>query len=201
MKTGETKVEHFHLTIRGKENVGRLQVAVDDAFLVRRGQAVGNGGSDLHRLAPRQRSAFEPRAECLSVEQFHDRVDPLVGATNIVNGQDVGMRERRNRPSLTLEALARVGTCRRPVAHYLDRDIALEPRVVGSIHLAHPARADRGHNLIGAEAGARGQRHHVSPRLERRRGYDLTCSPVDVDGSSCDARKISSTGPITMRSP
>ncbi len=36
----------------------------------------------------------------------------------------------------------------------LDRDCALEPRVAGFVDLAHAARAERGHDFVGAETGA-----------------------------------------------
>ena len=34
----------------------------------------------------------------------------------------------------------------------LDRDAAVEARIVGLVDLAHAARAQRGHDLVGAEA-------------------------------------------------
>ena len=40
----------------------------------------------------------------------------------------------------------------------LDRDRALEPRVLRLVDLAHPARADRRDDLVGAEAGAGSER-------------------------------------------
>ena len=45
------------------------------------------------------------------------------------------------------------------LGQYLDRDVATEPRVAGTIHLAHAARAERRDDLVGAEANARGQGH------------------------------------------
>jgi hypothetical protein len=40
----------------------------------------------------------------------------------------------------------------------LQRDIAIEPRIARAI-LAHPARADEGDDLVGAESSPRGKRH------------------------------------------
>ena len=40
---------------------------------------------------------------------------------------------------------------------HLDRDLASEPRVAGAIHLAHAAGAERGDDLVGAEAGTGGE--------------------------------------------
>ena len=40
---------------------------------------------------------------------------------------------------------------------HLDRDVAAEAGVPGTEHLPHAARAERGQDLIGAEAGAGGE--------------------------------------------
>ena len=42
----------------------------------------------------------------------------------------------------------------------LDRDLAIELGVAGAIDLAHPAGAERGENLVGAEARAGREGHH-----------------------------------------
>ncbi len=47
---------------RGEEDVVRLQVAVDDAFLVERRQPIGNLAEDLQRLAEGRRPARETRS-------------------------------------------------------------------------------------------------------------------------------------------
>ena len=41
----------------------------------------------------------------------------------------------------------------------LDGDVAAQPRIVGSIHLAHAAGAEQGHDFVCAEARASGERH------------------------------------------
>ena len=41
---------------------------------------------------------------------------------------------------------------------HLDRHLAPEPRVPRPVHLAHPARAERREDLVGAEASPGGER-------------------------------------------
>ena len=41
----------------------------------------------------------------------------------------------------------------------LDRDVATERGIPRAIHLAHPAGAESGHDLVGAEARAWSERH------------------------------------------
>ena len=67
---------------------------------------------------------------------------------------DVRMIERRDGARLAVEAVAqlRVGGERR--GEDLDRDGAIEPRIAGAIHLAHPTLADECDDFVGAEAHA-----------------------------------------------
>jgi hypothetical protein len=41
-RLGQTEVEHLHLAARRELDVGRLEIAMDDAFLVRRLERVGD---------------------------------------------------------------------------------------------------------------------------------------------------------------
>ena len=67
------------------------------------------------------------------------------------------MRKRRDGPRLDLEAGEGAGIAPNVVRQNLDGDVAPEPRVPRPVDLAHPARAERGEDLVGAETGARPQ--------------------------------------------
>ena len=45
------------------------------------------------------------------------------------------------------------------LGQHLDRHVAAEPRVLGAVDLAHAARAERGDDFVGTEAGAGTQAH------------------------------------------
>ena len=51
---GEAEIENFHAAIAREENVVGLEIAVDDAFVVRGGEAAGDLVCDLERLARRE---------------------------------------------------------------------------------------------------------------------------------------------------
>ena len=79
------------------------------------------------------------------------------------------MRERGDRLRLPLEAPRNSGVGGERRRQNLDRDVAIEPRVARPVDFAHPARAERRHDLVRAEpcAGAidiSGRRDY-SPRL------------------------------------
>src|SRR2546422_5586295 len=47
------------------------------------------------------------------------------------------------------------------------------PRIAGAVHLAHPTRADRGEDLVRAEAGSSGKGHGVWVIIVLPRGSAL----------------------------
>ena len=61
--------------------------------------------------------------------------------------------ERRDGTGFALEAIAEF------FGGDFDGDGAVEPRIAGTVYFAHPARAQRGENLVRAEAGTGGERH------------------------------------------
>ena len=136
----------------GQEDVRRLQVPVHDVLLVRRRQPPRDLHRDRQHLRDRERAALDPLLERFPFEQLLDQVRHALERADVVDVEDVGMGERRGRLRLALEppkALGVLGELRR---QHLDRDVAAEAGVARPVHLAHAARADRGDDLIGAEA-------------------------------------------------
>ncbi len=127
---------------------------MDDAARVRGGEAVGDRGADLHRVAPRHRALLDPRAQRLALEQLHDGDRQAVDDRQLVNRQDARVRERGHRSRLGLEPAPHLGVGRDVRGHHLDRHVAIEPRVAGPIDLAHAARTDGLDDLVLREARA-----------------------------------------------
>ncbi len=72
---------------------------------------------------------------------------------DVVQGKDVGMGERSDRPRFLLETAQSLGIGREFRRQHLDRDVAIQPCVARPVHVAHPARADRRDDLVRAETG------------------------------------------------
>ena len=68
---GEAEVEHLHLAVRRELDVGGLQVAVDDALLVRLLERLGDLLRDRERLVDRDRAALQPLGEVLAGDELH----------------------------------------------------------------------------------------------------------------------------------
>ena len=75
---GEAEVEDLDAAVARDEEVLGLQVAVDDALLVRGGQAVRDLDRVVDRLARRQSAPPDARAQGLALEQLLDDVGRAV---------------------------------------------------------------------------------------------------------------------------
>jgi len=59
-RLGETEIEHLYLTLARERNIARLEIAVNDSFLVRGLQCVGDLPRNVERLIDRKRSTLQP---------------------------------------------------------------------------------------------------------------------------------------------
>ena len=140
---------------------------MDDPPLVSGCQSRGELPSKFYGLVWGEDADAQPRAQRLAVEELHHGKGHSLLYAEVMDGQDIGMRERRNGLGLSLES----GHRRRVVCdlgwQHLDRHLAVELHVARPVHLAHTARADRSENLVVAEAGSRRQRHLPSSAVRR----------------------------------
>ena len=73
------------------------------------------------------------------------------------------MIERRKRPRLALETREPFRIPRKQIGKHFDRYLATQLRVARAIDLAHPARADGGHDFVGPDPATWAQRHSGFP--------------------------------------
>jgi hypothetical protein len=66
----QPKIQNLHVPVFADEHVLRLQVAMDDAFLMRRSQAARNLAAVIDRFAQRQNPVAHRLPQCLSFQQF-----------------------------------------------------------------------------------------------------------------------------------
>jgi hypothetical protein len=155
----ETEVEDLHPPIGGEEDVLRLEIAMDDPFRVRGGEAVCDLRGDVDRLPPRHRSLHDPPPQRFTFEELGDAVRRLVGGAVVVDGEDVRMGEGRDRLRLALEAHPGLAVADEALRQHFHRDVTVETAVASPVDVAHSPRADRVNDLVRSEAGTGGQRH------------------------------------------
>ena len=151
-RLGQAEVEQLHHAVARDEDVLRLEVAMDDAARVRRREAVGDGRADLDGPPPRQRAALEEAAQRVALEQLRDDVGEVALLLELIERQDVRMRDGRDRLRLALETDARLLVRGETVGEDFERDVAADALVVGAVDLAHAACPDRLDDVVRANA-------------------------------------------------
>jgi hypothetical protein len=126
----------------GQQDVGRLDITVDNVLTVRVAQGTADFPYDVQGFAQRQRAL--PRnasPEGLPLHVRHDVVQQSVGITGIVQRNDVGVVEAGGSVDLPQEPL---GTQRGREfgPQDLDRHRPTVLEVLGEIHDGHPATPD-----------------------------------------------------------
>jgi hypothetical protein len=100
---GQAEVHQVRLALGVQHDVGRLEVAVDDAGPVGVLQGVGDGGAQLGGLARRQPAVGGEVGQRRPLDEVADDVDLPALAADLVDGDDVGVPQLRRRPRLAEE--------------------------------------------------------------------------------------------------
>jgi hypothetical protein len=85
-------------------------------------------------------------------EEFHDGEDDAVLATDVVQSDDVWMRQSGDGPSLSFESSESVRIVHQISGYNLHGDLAAESRVRRAIDFAHTSSAERRQDLIGTKS-------------------------------------------------
>src|SRR6516162_5051071 len=97
------------MTVVGDKNILRLKVAMDDATLMGRRQSARDLLAYFDDLSRRQWTATQPCAQGFAFQQFGYQVGRAVVQPGIVDGQDIGMIQRRDTAGFLLKAPKLVG--------------------------------------------------------------------------------------------
>jgi hypothetical protein len=146
---GQTEVEHLHGAIRPDADVGRFEVPVHDAVVVREAQRVGDAARDAQGAGEWNRPAAAAVGEGLALDQFHDHSRAALPGFDAEDRRDARVIERREDERFTLEPAGQVGVARVFDEQHLDGDMALQLRVERAVHLAHAARAEHALHFVG----------------------------------------------------
>ena len=160
------------MTILADEEVLGLQVSVDDTSLVRGGEALSDLQCVVHGPLLRDWPRFELAPQRLALQKLHDGVGDAAVGSEVMNREDVRMRQRRDGFRLPLEPGQRLRIGGDRLRQHLDRDVPVQFPVPRSIHLPHPARTQRREDLVGTKPGSRSQRQARSPFSIMGRGSD-----------------------------
>ena len=147
--TRDTEIGELHHIVFGDQDVGGLDVAVENALSMR----VGKAACDLRGVV--DRDGFGDRlmrsdllGQRLAVDELHDDEVLVALAPDVVHVDDVGMREFRCGLRLIIEPLHEVIVGRVLIAQHLDRNAAAQERVRAGIDDRHTAVAEAAFDAI-----------------------------------------------------
>ena len=158
---GETEIENFHAAIAGYKNIVWFEIAMNDAFVVRCRESLGDLRAVLHCKAQREGAAGEFLPQRVAFETLRNQKWRAVMLANVVDGKDVGVVERGNGAGLSLEASQALCVPRKRFGQDLDGYIAPQTRVTRTIHLTHATCAEWGNDFVRPEFRARGKGHRA----------------------------------------
>jgi hypothetical protein len=163
------KIQYFDVSRRCQHQVGRFEIAVDDARAVRRVERVSHLREDAGDLADRHSTVGQAQRQgfALVVRHRDKRLASVVA--NLVHGRDVGVIERAGGARLPQQAGGGIGIMDRSRRQEFKRDPPLQVRILGQIHRAHTAGADVADDPVVRDGRAD---HGTYPRPPHRRSAD-----------------------------
>ena len=184
--TRDPEVDHPHVPVPVDEDVGRLDVAMDDAALVGGLQRTGHVDDDAERDVERQTAvALEDALQILPVDELHDdEVDALVRA-GVVDRRDIRVVKRGRGTSLLAEPRNELGIGCEAGTEDLHRHAAIEEVVVCPVHERHAALTEQLNQAVAAGERALGQHPSTEPAAplhwdasgwRRHRGLIAACT-------------------------
>jgi hypothetical protein len=200
---GETEVHDAHLAGAVEHDVRRLQIPVQDAALVRRGEPRADLARDLEPLVfGKPADAAEQDGQILAVDVLHRDEELPVELADVVHAAHVRVRHGPRGPDLIVELREPHRVLREIHRQELERDLLSEAQVVGPVHLAHAAPPEQAEDAVavvedhpGSEAAVVDRAGRVQPARLRRRGRGWSrCMPGDggtrdVVGQHRDVRR------------
>jgi hypothetical protein len=143
-RLGDAEVGDHHAAVAAQQDVRRLDVAVDDARMVGRGQRVCGLSDDRHGLRRFERALLvEPLTQRRPAHELHhDGLDAVVAA-RVVDRHDRRVRQPGGRDCFGAEAGEERLVRREVRMEDLDRHLAGEDLVRRLPHLRHPTGRDQ----------------------------------------------------------
>ena len=87
----QAEVQHLHGTVVAYLDVGGLQIAVDDALLMRSFERFRDLLRDRECFVERNRTALQPVLKRLTLDEFKNEVTCTVSFLQIMNDCDIGV--------------------------------------------------------------------------------------------------------------
>jgi hypothetical protein len=144
----QSEIQHLHPAVWRQLDVGRLQIAVHDALLVRRLHPLGYLAGEGDRFVHRYGAAADPLGQRRSLDELQHQRPDAVRLDDAVDRRDVRVVQRGERPRLPLEAGEPFTVGGKGTGQDLEGDVTPERLVMGAVHLSHAAPAERHAHVV-----------------------------------------------------
>ena len=150
---GDAEVGDLHPALRVEQDVLRLDVAVQDAFVVGELERLANLRHEHHRLLRGEPARLHRLAQVYAVHELHQQVEEPAGLAEVMDGDDVRVVQPRQHAGLAVESLGEGGVGGQRLRQELERDEAVQLRLARLVHHPHAAVADEFEYLQLREGG------------------------------------------------
>ena len=146
---GQTEIGDQDLPPPVDENVLRLEIAMDDALIMRRLQPLADLPEDVDDARQRQASfASQQGREVLTIDILHRQELDAAGFAEVVNAQDVFVSDVAGELDLALESIEDRRMAGEIEADHFQGDVAVELAIAREINLTHTALAEPLHDVV-----------------------------------------------------
>ena len=139
---------------RVEQHVGGLHVAMHKTARVGRIQGARHLRDDADRVRRVQTAALQALLEVTPLDVAHGDEEDVLGRPGLVDRDDVRMVDRRGQLRLAQEAVTERLVLGEARSQQLERDLPLEPQILGQVDDAHAAQAQQRLDPIAGELGA-----------------------------------------------
>ena len=191
----EAEVCDTHAPVVADQQVARLDVAMDQRGGVGCRQAPRRGAKHLEDLLGAARHGG-PRGDRLAAHELHREEHATRGLADVVDRHDVRVRELRERTCLAEQPVA-MRTTEQVLGQELQRDLAIERRVVRRVHHAHRPGADLLQQGVSLVREPRRDRRSAATCHRRCEILGPRVQPGQHTSGGCAAPRLSDGGPRT----
>jgi len=135
----QAEVENLGIAAWGDENIGGLDVAMNDPGVVGRSQRIGDPDSEREQRFHLQWLAGDALFQGGALQILHDDEGAAVLFTDVINRADVRVIQGRRSLGLAPESAQGFGIAGEVIGQKLESDESLEPAVFGLIDHPHAA--------------------------------------------------------------
>ncbi len=164
----DAEVRDVRLIVLVEQDVGRFEIAVDDAFGVGGVEAGGEARDDAGGLGHGQRPLHDPIGERAAGHVAHHKEGLSVFLAVVVHRDDGGVLERGDGLGLALEAGAERAVVQELARQHFDRYVALEARIVPAQDRRHAAFGDLRFDFVAPDGLGYHTHHDSSAKAESR---------------------------------